>query len=173
MEKLGEIIAPGTIRFERSLPGTVEKVWSYLTESEKRGKWLAKGEMELFEGGQVHLHFLHQELSPAPDTIPEKYRDMKDGHHFTGRMLKVQPPHLLSFTWEDGSEVTMELTPQGDRVLLVLTHRKLEDNAKTRSSVGGGWHTHLAILVANLEGTVPPPFWKTHLAVEGIYAGLA
>lgn len=173
MEKLGEIIAPGTIRFERSLPGTIEKVWSYLTESEKRGKWLAKGEMELFEGGQVHLHFLHQELSPAPDTVPEKYRDMKDGHHFTGRMLKVQAPHLLSFTWGDDSEVTMELTPQGDRVLLVLTHRKLEDNAKTRSSVGGGWHTHLAILMANLENTTPPPFWKTHLAVESIYAGLA
>ncbi|SEW51434.1 SRPBCC family protein [Chitinophaga arvensicola] len=173
MEKLGEIIAPGTIRFERSLPGPVEKVWSYLTDSEKRGKWLAKGEMELFEGGAVHLHFLHQELSPLPDNIPEKYRDMKDGHHFTGRILKIAAPHLLSFTWEGGSEVTMELTPQGDRVLLVLTHRKLDDTAKTRSSVGGGWHTHLDILLANLEGATPPPFWNTHSHLATIYGNIA
>ncbi|MEZ2443518.1 SRPBCC family protein [Chitinophaga sp. RCC_12] len=173
MEKTGQILSPGTIRFERNLPGPIEKVWAYLTESEKRGKWLASGEMELFEGGKVHLHFLHQELSPLPDNIPEKYRDMKDGHHFTGTVLKVESPRLLAFTWEGGSEVTMELAEKDDRVLLTLTHRKLADDVKTRSSVGGGWHTHLDILIANLEGVTPPPFWSTHTRLAALYADMA
>lgn len=172
MEKYGSIIAPGTLRFERSLPGPIDKVWAYLTESEKRGKWLAKGDMELFEGGKVDLYFLHQELSPLPDVIPEKYKDMDKGHHFTGTILKVASPHLLSFTWEGGSEVTFELTEQADRVLMVITHRKLGDKKTTLLSVSAGWHNHVGILIANLEGTVPAPFWKTHAELEAIYATL-
>lgn len=172
MEKYGSIIAPGTLRFERSLPGPIDRVWAYLTESEKRGKWLAKGEMELFEGGKVDLHFKHQELSPLPDIVPEKYKNMEEGHHFTGTMLKVNSPHLLSFTWDGGSEVTFELSEQAGRVLMVITHRKLGDKKTTLLSVSAGWHNHVGILISNLEGTVPAPFWKTHTELEAIYANL-
>jgi hypothetical protein len=31
----GVLIEPGTIRFERILPGPIERVWDYLTDSEK------------------------------------------------------------------------------------------------------------------------------------------
>jgi len=172
MEKYGSIIAPGTLRLERSLPGPIDKVWAYLTESEKRGKWLAKGDMELFEGGKVDLYFFHQELSPLPDVIPEKYKNMDQGHHFTGTILQVAAPHLLSFTWEGGSEVTFELTEQADRVLMVITHHKLGDKKTTLLSVSAGWHNHVGILIANLEGTVPAPFWKTHTELEAIYTKL-
>ncbi len=37
----GRMTEADTIRFERVLPGSAEAVWAYLTESEKRGKWLA------------------------------------------------------------------------------------------------------------------------------------
>ena len=47
MDKYGVVIAPNTIRFERLLPGPIERVWAYLTESEKRAKWLASGAMDL------------------------------------------------------------------------------------------------------------------------------
>jgi uncharacterized protein YndB with AHSA1/START domain len=43
MEKQGILMARDAIRFERSLNGSLEKVWSYVTESDKRGKWLATG----------------------------------------------------------------------------------------------------------------------------------
>lgn len=172
MEKYGSIIAPGTLRFERSLPGPIDKVWAYLTKSEKRGKWLAKGDMELFEGGKVDLHFKHQELSPLPDEVPEKYNNMEQGHHFTGTILQIAAPHLLSFTWDGGSEVTFELTEQADRVLMVITHRKLGDKKSTLISVSSGWHNHVGILIANLEGKVPAPFWKTHTELEAIYSNL-
>lgn len=169
MEKYGTIVSPGTIRFERSLPGPIDKVWAYLTESEKRGKWLASGEMDLFEGGKVHLFFHHQDLSPLPDPIPEKYKDMKDGHHFTGTITKFNAPHLLAFTWEGNSEVTFELTEQEDKVLMILTHRHLGDKKNIQVSVASGWHNHVDILIANLTGAIPQGFWSRHAALEVVY----
>ena len=170
MEKYGTITAPGVIRFERLLPGPITKVWAYLTESEKRGKWLASGELEPFEGGKVTLNFHHQDLSPHPDPIPEKYQNMKDGHHFTGTVTKINAPYLLAFTWEDNSEVTFELKEQADRVLLTLTHRNISDRKEVRVSMASGWHNHLDILIANLEGRTPEGFWKSHIALEKIYS---
>src|SRR5262249_410509 len=140
MESLGKMIAPDTLRFERRLRGPIQRVWAYLTESEKRGKWLAKGEMELFVGGKVTLQFLHSELSPQPGGPPEKYLAMEGGQSFTGTILRVEPPHLLSFTWEGGSETTFQLLEDGNEVLLLLTHRKLPTDIDVRASVLGGWH---------------------------------
>lgn len=164
------MISPDTIRFERRLNGSIEKVWSYLTESEKRGKWLATGEMELFEGGKVDLHFFHQDLSPIAGPPPEKYKHIEAGHGFTGKILKINPPYLLSFTWQDQSEVTIELEETGKTVLLTLTHRKLADNKDMRIAMSGGWHTHLDILIACLQGEIPPNFWNTHTRMEELYA---
>jgi len=173
MDTNGKIISPGTIRFERMLPGPIEKVWAYLTESEKRGKWLAKGEMELIEGGKVDLYFLHRELSPVAEVVPEKYKDMENGHHSTGKILKVKPPFLLSFTWGDSlSVVLFELEEKGDKVLLRLTHSNLGENKEARISTAAGWHTHLEILTANLEGSQVEGFWKSHATLENIYSGL-
>ncbi|SMD01814.1 SRPBCC family protein [Pedobacter africanus] len=170
MNNYGKLIAPGVIRFERNLPGPIEKVWAYLTQSEKRGKWLAKGEMELFEGGKVELCFVHSELSPLPDVVPEKYKDMDPCHQQTDTMLKVDVPHLLAFTWGSSSAVTFELSEaENGRVNLVITHRNLS-NATELISTASGWHNHLEILLASLEGTTPQPFWKRHTELEDAYS---
>ena len=36
MNDYGELLDENTVRFERLLPGPIERVWSYLTEGEKR-----------------------------------------------------------------------------------------------------------------------------------------
>ena len=46
MNEYGVVLESGAVRFERLLPGPVERVWSYLTQSEKRGTWLASGQIE-------------------------------------------------------------------------------------------------------------------------------
>jgi len=173
MDNHGKIIAPGTLRFKRLLPGPIEKVWSYLTDSEKRGKWLAKGAMELFIGGKVHLEFFHADLSPHQETPPPKYKCYEAGDSFTGEIIACSPPTLLSFTWGDHSEVTFELSPaEEDLVLLVLTHQKIEDKIDTRVSIASGWHTHLGILDANLNNRIPNGFWGVHNKMEEEYAML-
>lgn len=160
------------VRIERVLPGPIERVWSYLTESELRRKWLASGSMDLRSGGAVKLHFQHDELSPVAETIPKKYETLRDGHDMIGRITQCDPPRLLSYTWSEESgrhsEVTFELAAQGDEVRIVVTHRLLA-NRDDMVSVAGGWHTHLDILADRLHDRTPPGFWSAHAKVEEEY----
>jgi len=66
------------------LPGPIERVWAYLMESEKRGKWLATGNMELRVGGRVELHFCHADLSPHAETPPERLPSSSDEDRRSG-----------------------------------------------------------------------------------------
>jgi uncharacterized protein YndB with AHSA1/START domain len=158
----GEQVAPDAVRFERLLPGPIERVWSYLVESDKRAQWLAGGEMEQKAGASFELFFHHASLSPEKAETPERFKKYESGISSQHRVLACEPPRLLTITWGDGkeddSEVTFELAPAGERVRLVLTHRRL-DGRKAMINVSGGWHTHLAVLEERLEGRTPPSFW--------------
>ena len=63
--------------------------------------------------------------------------------------------------------MTYELTPRGQEVLLVLTHRRLTPALMV--DVASGWHTHLDILQGHLSGRVPGPFWAAHEQVQSVY----
>jgi uncharacterized protein YndB with AHSA1/START domain len=169
MDKYGTVIAPNTIRFERLLPGPIERVWAYLTESDKRSKWLASGEMDLRVGGEVELNWLHSNLDTEPSEAPERY---KDGHHMKAKITRCEPPNVLGYTWgaraDALSEVVFELSEQGSDVLLVLTHHRLPDQ-KDLLSVSGGWHTHLDVLVDHLNGRTAPGFWSRHAGLHEEY----
>lgn len=67
MSDYGELIAPDTVQFKRLLPGTIDLVWSYLVDGEKRRLWLAGGDTEVRAGGRVDLHFHNATLSPGVD----------------------------------------------------------------------------------------------------------
>ena len=51
----GELIEPTTLRIQRLLPGPIERIWAYLTDSELRRKWLAAGAMEMKVGSPFEL----------------------------------------------------------------------------------------------------------------------
>lgn len=171
MDEFGVVTAARTVRLRRVLPGPIERVWAYLTESEKRGRWLASGAMELRVGGPVELNFHNSELTPHGEAPPERFKSAECSA-VRGRITRCDPPRLLSYTWgedpKDSSEVSFELTPQGDNVLLELTHRRLPDRTQM-VSVAGGWHTHLGILIDRLNGREPLPFWSTYLRLEAEY----
>lgn len=170
MSEYGVVTQPDTIRFERVLPGPIERLWAYLTESDKRATWLASGGMELRAGGMVELAFRNADL--GPEAPPERFRRQARAVTMHGRVLRCEPPRLLIFTWgsEAGepSEVTFELSPRGDDVLLVLTHRRLGERTAL-ISVASGWHTHLAVLEGQLDRRAPQPFWSTLARVEEHY----
>lgn len=165
----GVVTEPRTVRLQRVLPGPIERVWAFLTESEKRGRWLASGDMEPREGGRAKLTFHNSDLSAHDEPTPERFQKY-EGSSFDVRILRFDPPRLLSYTWggKEDSEVTFELTPQGDEVLLVLTHRSLA-NRGALLSVSSGWHIHLAILSDLLNDREPRPFWSALERLEAEY----
>jgi uncharacterized protein YndB with AHSA1/START domain len=170
MSDYGVVTKPDSVRFERVLPGPIERVWAFITESDKRATWLASGPMDLRVGGAVHLTWHHSELS-AEKQAPQAYKQY-DGYQMHGRVTRCEPPRLLSYTWPDEtgheSEVCFELTARGNEVLLVLTHRRI-GNHKMLLSVSGGWHTHIGILMDQLNGVEPRPFWTTHERLQAEY----
>ena len=171
MNEYGVATESGTVRFERVLPGPIERVWSYLTDSEKRGRWLASGPMELRVGGRVELKFHHTELSAKREPTPERYKQFEAAHTSIGRVTRCEPPRLLSFTSggnHENSEVTFELTPRNSEVILVLTHRRLRDKSEM-AKVASGWHAHLRVLADNMNGREQGPFWSVLHEVEDEY----
>jgi len=172
MSAYGEVLDQQTVRFERLLPGPIERVWSYLVDADKRAKWLCGGETELNTGGQVHMLFENAKLSGQQDIErPDKYKDMPEQVAFTGTVTRCEPPHVLAHTWDyedTASEVCYELTEVGEQVRLVITHSRLTGRDEMQS-VCGGWHTHMDILVDVLNGEEPQPFWKVHTALEAEY----
>lgn len=172
MSNYGEQLDATTVRFERLLPGPIERVWSYLVDSDKRAKWLCGGETDASVGGNVDMHFHNASLSNKADIErPEKYKDMPEKVQFSGTVTQYDAPRVLAHTWifdDQTTEVRYDLEERGDKVRLVLTHTRLNSNDEVQS-VCGGWHAHLDILVDVLSGNEPRPFWKTHTALEAEY----
>jgi uncharacterized protein YndB with AHSA1/START domain len=171
IEPYGVVTEPGTVRLERVMPGSIERLWAYLTEPEKRGKWLAGGTMDLRAGGRVELQFQHSNLS-AEKIPPEEYKKFESCSTRNGRITRCEPPRILSYTWGDGpgedSEVTFELTPRGGDVVLAITHRRLGDR-KNMVGVASGWHTHVGILIDHLNRREPRPFWSSIVQTRAEY----
>lgn len=172
MNDYGELVAPDSVRFQRVLPGPIERVWDFLVDSEKRGRWFCSGVTELRIGGHVEMNFHNASLSEQPDIAPpEKYQDMLEQVSFSGTVTACDPPRLLSHSWDfegESSELTYELSEQDGKVILVLTHRRLNSREEL-VSVCGGWHTHLDIFADVLADKDPQPFWKRHSAHEAEY----
>ncbi len=169
----GQFTGPGEVRLIRLLAGPIERVWDYLTTPEKRARWLCGGIVEQRPGGKIEFAMRHRDLAPD-ETPPERYQHVHDpGVTFGGRVLRCEPPRLLVHTFGgDDSEVTFELTPQGQQVLLVLTHRAKGEDLPELTNYASGWHTHVAHLIAELEGAPRPPFWPLHARLKPEYEQL-
>jgi uncharacterized protein YndB with AHSA1/START domain len=155
LDDYGVLTAPLSLRIERVLPGPIERVWAYLTESDRRRQWLAAGEMEMKVGAPFELVWRNDELVDPPAPRPAGF---SEEHRMQSRITELDPPRRLAFTWQGSGDVSFELEPKGAEVLLTVTHRRLPDRA-TLLKVAAGWHMHLDTLVARATGRDPDPFW--------------
>ena len=158
-----------TLRMQRRLPGPIDRVWSYLTDSDLRRQWLASGSMNLQPGATFELVWRNDELSASAAERPEGFSAESRA---TCRFEEVDPPRRMRYVWPEVGEVTFELEPAGDEVLLTMTHRRLSGE-RLVLNVCAGWHAHLARLVALLEGKAPPSLWGTWKQLREEYQALA
>lgn len=164
-ESFGVLSEPATLTIRRLLPGPIDRVWAYLTDSDLRRKWLAAGEMDLAVDAPFTLTWRNDELSDPPGARPEGFGEE---HAMECRILALEPPNSLTFTWGQSSEVSFLLAPKGAEVELTVVHRRLPDRG-TVLMVGPGWHGHLDILVARLNDREPAPFWDSWRSLKEEY----
>jgi uncharacterized protein YndB with AHSA1/START domain len=131
-----------SIVVERLIPHPADKVWRALTTSHLIAEWLMKNDFEPKEG-----HRFTFSAAPVPG--------------WSGVtncvVLKVEVPHLLVYTWGDGTEsdsalktvVTWTLTPEGSATRVRMEHSgfRPEDESGYKG-MGGGWPSILERLEA-------------------------
>jgi len=132
------------VRFERLLPGPVERAWQVLTETNRLPGWYGEGHIEPRTGAAVALM----------------------GGHIRGTVTQCLPPQRLAYSWNvfnPGDEVspypesylTLELKPAGDDTALTLTHLPVLERFVKLNAMG--WHTYLDMVAAALRGEPVAP----------------
>ena len=161
MSDLGQLGAAATVRFERCLPGPIERVWEFLTDTARLPSWFGSGTIEPRAGGAVRL---------------------MDGH-IRGVVTQWEPPHKLAYTWnvfnpgEDKSDypesyLTITLEPAGDAVQLTLTHMPVLERFEKQNAMG--WHTYLDMLGGAVRGEpveARAVYMKRNAALYGVDLG--
>ncbi len=122
-----------TLRFERLLPGPIERVWAWLTEPKLVAKWFTEQHVEPRVGGRMWGGF-------------------GEGDGWTATVTDWSPPHRLAWRGEDGGETVWELSAEGDLVRMVFVQQQLRPHAE----VGAGWHGFFDGLHEHLAGREPP-----------------
>ncbi len=151
----GVLTEPSTLKLQRLLPGPVERIWAYLTDSDLRRQWLAAGRMDKKAGTPFEFVWRNDELSNPPGKRPAGFPEEQ---RMDSRITEYEQDRKLSFTWQGSGDVSIELEPRGDQVLLTIVHRRLPDHA-TLLKVAAGWHMHLDLLAASAAGRERAPFW--------------
>ena len=161
-----DIFTPHELRFERLLDAPVATVWRWLVDPELRAKWFMAGPIDLRVGGSFGLTIAHDNLSDGDVPTPERYAKMQ-GHGWSETITRVEPERVLAFEWDNGDngEVTITLTPEGERTRLSLVHSGIKDRSGA-ANFGGGWGSHLTVLERRLRGDAVPDFWALHATAE-------
>jgi uncharacterized protein YndB with AHSA1/START domain len=170
LDAYATLIEPATLKIERLLPGPIERIWDYLTQSNLRRQWLASGDMQMQADTPFELVWRNDELTNPPGDRPEGF---PAEHRMQSRIIEIDPPRKLVFTWgvNGTGEVSFELTPQGNEVLLTAIHKRLPDERNVRLNISAGWHSHIDLLVAKITGAAPVSHWHHWSSLRQDYEG--
>jgi uncharacterized protein YndB with AHSA1/START domain len=126
------------LRMERRYPHPIDKVWRAVTSPEHLAAWFpSRVDGDFRVGGELRF--------AADPNLP-------DGT--TGRVVRLDPPRVFAFTWED-DEIRLELDDDGgDGTRLTLTHT-FGDTAGA-ASFASGWGSCLDDLDAVVDDREPP-----------------
>ncbi|GCE08039.1 SRPBCC family protein [Dictyobacter aurantiacus] len=136
-----------TIRKEKFIQATPERVFKALTEKQDLERWFVQEvDIELKPGGTIRTNW-------APGM----------GEH--GKVKEVRAPQLFSFTWEGAFSPTpttliFELRATRDGTLLTFTHSGIGEGKgwEAYATMDKAWDAHLNDLTSWIEtGTCPLP----------------
>jgi uncharacterized protein YndB with AHSA1/START domain len=120
------------VRFQRTYPYPVERLWAAVTEPSELAHWFPSAvRMDTHAGGTV-------EFSGDPNI-----------ERSSGTVLVYEPPRRLAFTW-GGDELHFEIDPADGGCTFTLINVLEAKNTAARNAAG--WTVCLAELSKHLEG---------------------
>lgn len=133
------------VRFERTFPDPVSRLWEAITDPAQLGQWFptAVEYGELAPGGPITFRF-------AEDRYPA----------MSGQFLEVDPPRRLSFTWAD-DVLTFELEEREGGAACRLAFSVALDTADKAARDAAGWDDCLDMLATVVAGTTAERPWKS------------
>lgn len=154
----GHVIEEGAVVFERILPASPEKSWTFLTETARLTEWYGEGTIEPREGGKVSFM----------------------NGHIRGVVTGWQPGKFFAHTWNvfspgetasawPVSYLEFALAAEGENTKLTLTHRPIFKAVQPQTMMG--WHTFLDMLDTGLRGAAVGPrdgYMQKNAAVYGV-----
>ena len=171
MSNYGKQLGPGALEFRRTFDASIEKVWQFLVDPEKRKLWFCGGSTDNHVGGRIVLEFDHSRISSSE--APEKYaNEVAVTHH--AEILEYDPPSRLAFTWfESGgaadSKVEISLSEAaGGATELHLVHTGIVDR-ELMIGIFAGWHGHFDLMAETMAGPRKTDFWIHHMELEAEY----
>ncbi len=137
------------IEVDQFLSQPPERVWQALTDPALLARWLMPNDFQAAVGHQFTFR-----TEPVPQ------------HGFDGivhcRVLDLDPPRLLRFSWRSGvldTVVSWRLVPEGTGTRLLITQDGFDDGDPaqrvTLGILGGGWRGHLVKRLSALLGDQP------------------
>jgi uncharacterized protein YndB with AHSA1/START domain len=147
-----QIDSSNAVVVERTFNASVERVWSALTDVEQMRQWY------------FDLKGFEPEVGFKFEFVVEHEGNT---YHHLCKVTEVIPQKKIAYTWRYKGEVgeslvTIELSPDGDKTRLKLTHKGLETFPKTpayaRKNFEAGW---TAIIGSELKQFVESSKGKT------------
>ena len=171
MSDYGIQTGPSELQFTRRFDASIEKVWQFLVDPEKRKLWFCGGSTDDHVGGAIVFEFDHRRL--AESDPPAKYASEEVANHH-GEIIEYDPPHRLAFTWFESagaqsSVVEIALKPLGEsQTELHLVHKGVVGRDML-VGVFAGWHGHFDLLSEVLVGPRQSDFWVRDQQLEAEY----
>ena len=137
------------IEVDQFLPRPPGQVWRALTDPALLERWLMRNDFQPVPGHQFTF---------CTEPVPE--------HGFDGivhcRVLELEPPRLLRFSWRAGpldTTVSWRLVAEGTGTRLLITHDGFDESDPGQQMVmgilGGGWRGHILRNLRALLDQVP------------------
>jgi uncharacterized protein YndB with AHSA1/START domain len=133
------------VRFERTFPHAVTRVWDAITDSARLEQWFPTTVEfeELTEGAPITFRF-------AEDRYPA----------MSGAFREVSPPDRLVFTWGD-DVLSFELSERDGGAACRLAFSVILDSADKAARDAAGWDDCLDMLDLVVAGEAPERPWKS------------
>ncbi|TAH39714.1 MAG: SRPBCC domain-containing protein [Planctomycetota bacterium] len=132
--------APDALQFTSTIPARQEHVFAGLTRPDLLKLWMSLA----WTGCSVTAAYFNLTV-PAGEFRIESEEKSGKRHYVTGRILDVEPPRLISFTWDadwvrgEASLVTLRLAPAGGGTRLSIEHSGLGGGTQAREQHLAGW----------------------------------